>query len=101
VARLFQAAGFIVVVALISPFETVREYARELVGDEDFTLVHLHAPMTTLLARDPHGLYARGVSVPYEPPAAPSLAFDTSLETADAIVDKVLRRVLTRVASRQ
>jgi bifunctional enzyme CysN/CysC len=101
VARLFQTAGFIVVVALISPFEAVREYARGLVGDEAFTLVHLHAPMTTLLARDPHGLYARGVNVPYEPPAAPSLAFDTSLETADAIVDKVLRRVLTRVGSRQ
>lgn len=101
VARLFQTAGFIVVVALISPFEAVREYARGLVGDEAFTLVHLHAPMTTLLARDPHGLYARGVDVPYEPPAAPSLAFDTSVETADAIVDKVLRRVLTRVGSRQ
>jgi bifunctional enzyme CysN/CysC len=97
VARLFQAAGFVVVVALISPFEAAREYARELVGDESFTLVHLHAPMATLVARDPHGLYARGVNVPYETPASPALAFDTSVERADAIVDKVLRRVLARI----
>jgi bifunctional enzyme CysN/CysC len=97
VARLFQTAGFVVVVALISPYEAVREYARGLVGDEAFTLVHLHAPMPTLLARDPHGLYARGMNVPYEAPAAPSLAFDTSVETPDAIVDKVLRRVVARI----
>jgi bifunctional enzyme CysN/CysC len=97
VARLFQMAGFVVLVALISPFEIVREYARELAGDEAFTLVHLHAPMHTLLQRDPHGLYARGVNVPYEVPAAPSLSLDTSVEPPDAIVDKVLRRVLTRI----
>jgi bifunctional enzyme CysN/CysC len=97
VARLFQHAGFVVVVALISPFESVREYARELVGDDAFTLIHLHAPTATLLARDPHGLYARGIDVPYEAPVAPSLAFDTSVESPDAIVDAVMRRVLAHI----
>ncbi|HUE84640.1 MAG TPA: GTP-binding protein [Vicinamibacterales bacterium] len=97
VARLFQSAGLVVVVALASPFEAAREYARELVGDEAFTLVHLHAPMATLLTRDPHGLYSRGVSVPYEIPASPSMAFDTSLETPDAVVDKIVRRVLAKI----
>jgi bifunctional enzyme CysN/CysC len=97
VARLFQSAGFVVVVALISPFEAAREYARELIGDEAFTLVHLHAPLPTLLARDHHGLYTRGVDIPYEAPAAPALAFDTSLDTPDGIVGKVLRRVMTRI----
>jgi adenylylsulfate kinase-like enzyme len=66
-------------------------------GEAVFTLVHLHAPMPTLLARDPHGLYARGVNIPYEAPLSPSLAFDTSVETPDAIVDKVLRRILARI----
>ena len=97
VARLFQSAGLVVVVALISPFEAPRAYARELIGEDAFTLVYLHAPMPTLLARDPHGLYARGMTVPYEIPASPSLAFDTSVERPDAIVDKVLRRVMSRI----
>jgi adenylylsulfate kinase-like enzyme len=97
VARLFQSAGLVVVVALVSPFESAREYARGLVGDDAFTLVHLHAPMATLLTRDPHGLYTRGVSVPYEAPVSPSMAFDTSVETPDAIVDKIVRRVLAKM----
>jgi bifunctional enzyme CysN/CysC len=107
VAALFCTAGLTVIVALISPFHTVREHARDLVGDEHFTLVHLHAPMAHLQARDPHGLYARalkdpGVRVPgvnavYEIPVAPVLAFDTSTAPSDTIVNQVLQRVLSAV----
>lgn len=107
VARLFQSAGLIVVVALISPFDAAREYARQLVGKDAFTLGYLHAPMPTLLARDPHGLYGRalrndgvkisGVNAPYEVPTSPALTFDTSLKSADAIVDEIMHRVLSNI----
>jgi adenylyl-sulfate kinase len=43
VARLFQLAGLVVIVALVSPCSADWEYARTLVGDANFTLVHLEA----------------------------------------------------------
>ena len=97
VARLFQAAGLVVIVALISPFAAAREYARELVGDEAFTLVYLHAPLATLRTRDPHGLYERGLNAPYEAPITPTLSFDTSRHALESIVDEILRRVAARI----
>src|SRR2546427_6256421 len=42
VARLFRLAGFVVIVALVSPFDADREYARTLVGHENFTRSEEH-----------------------------------------------------------
>ena len=107
VAALFCAAGLTVIVALISPFDTVREHARELVGDDHFTLVHLRAPIEHLKARDPHGLYSRalrdpsvrvpGVNATYEAPAAPAFAFDTAQVPPESVVEQVLQRVLPAI----
>lgn len=107
VARLFQLAGLVVIVALVSPFAADREHARRLVGPADFTLVHLTAPAETLRQRDPHGLYRRagrdaavrvpGLNAPYEVPAAPDLAFDTAAEPPERVVGEILARVLAAI----
>jgi adenylylsulfate kinase-like enzyme len=107
VAALFCAAGLTVSVALISPFHAVREHARELVGDDHFTLVHLHAPIDHLQRRDPHGLYSRalrdpsvrvpGVNDAYEVPAAPAFTFDTARVPSEGVVEQVLHRVLPAI----
>ncbi len=107
VARLFQLAGLVVIVALVSPFDADREYARAVIGDEHFTLVHLHAPASVLRQRDPHGLYSRadrdpalsvpGLTAPYEPPRSAALDFDTSIEPVERIGGQVLERVLKKI----
>ncbi|OGL15584.1 MAG: adenylyl-sulfate kinase [Candidatus Rokubacteria bacterium RIFCSPLOWO2_12_FULL_71_22] len=107
VARLLQHAGLVVIVALVSPFVADRQYARALVGEEHFTLVHLHAPLEVLHRRDPHGLYARaarderihipGLNAPFELPGADCLAFDTSSVGVDGVCDEILRRVLKSI----
>jgi bifunctional enzyme CysN/CysC len=108
VARLFQRAGVVVIVALVSPFAADREYARALAGADGFTLIHLHAPLAVLRGRERHGLYATaerdpsvripGVNAPYEVPEQPTLRFDTGSvdigRVSDAIVDHVLGRIL-------
>ena len=108
VAHLFQRAGLVVIVALVSPFAADREYARTLVGSGEFTLVYLDAPMAVLRQRERHGLYATaerdasvqlpGLNARYEPPAADCLSFDTStLEpqaVSDAVAEHVLRLIL-------
>jgi adenylylsulfate kinase len=39
-----------------------------------FAEVHVDTPLEVCMARDPKGLYARGMRIPYEPPVAPELA---------------------------
>jgi bifunctional enzyme CysN/CysC len=107
VARLFRLAGLVVIVALVSPFNEDREYARELIGDQDFTLVHLRAPLEVLQKRDPHGLYARatrdpdmkvpGLTSPFEPPETGALVFDTATGSVEEIGNQIISRVLQRI----
>ena len=107
VARLFQLAGLVAIVALVSPFRTDRAYARALIGDQDFTLVHLQAPLEVLRQRDPHDLYARalrgepvsvsGLNSPYESPDEGSFAFDTAAESVESVGDHILESVLARI----
>ena len=88
VARLFNEAGTIVLVAVISPFREDRERAREIVGADRFVEIYLSTPLETCEARDEKGLYRRartgeideftGISSPYERPENPSLTLDTS-----------------------
>jgi len=108
VARMLQLAGLVVIVALVSPFIADRQYARALVGDEQFTLVHLHAPEEVLRRRDPHGLYVRaarneeiripGLNAVFEAPEADCLSYDTSTSDVDAVCEEILRRVLKSIS---
>lgn len=101
VARLFADAGFVALVALISPFAAGRDQARRLHTDAGlaFFEVFVDTPVDRCAARDPKGLYrdARtgslesmtGVSAPYEPPEHPDLVVG-----GDLSVDASARRVL-------
>lgn len=107
VARLFAQAGFLVIVALISPLRTHRDLARKVVGD-DFHEIHIQADIDACRRRDPKGLYARadagkiggftGVSAPYEDPASPDLALDTVALSPSEAVDRLVDFVETHAA---
>jgi len=93
--------GQIAIVALISPYRSAREQARELILSEyPFMEVHVDCPLDVLRARDPKGLYRKaaagevgqftGVSDPYEPPTAPELRIDSSRTSVEDAVDHIL-----------
>jgi bifunctional enzyme CysN/CysC len=99
VARLFADNGFIVMVALISPFQVDRAGARDIVGS-GFHEVYLKADLATCRRRDPKGLYAKakageisgftGIAAPYETPEAPTLVIDTAIESQERSVVKLI-----------
>ena len=101
VARLFNCAGSIAIVALISPLQSYRAQARCIIGEENMVEVHVAAPLTVCEARDPKGLYQRarlgdipeftGVSAPYEAPQKPDLVLDTSILSIRECLDRLLR----------
>lgn len=93
VARLMADAGFIVIVALISPFREDRARARALFEEGRFFEIHIDTALSVAEARDPKGLYRRarqgllpaftGISSPYEAPLAPALRIDTAQVSAE------------------
>ena len=93
VAKLFADAGFITLVAFISPYRRDRDAARGTIGDRFFE-VFVNADLATCESRDPKGLYARarrgdlpgftGVDDLYEIPLTPSMVIDTMHRDIDA-----------------
>jgi len=107
VARLFGDSGFIVIVALISPFAEDRARARQIVGRGDrldFVEVYLDAGVEVCEQRDAKGLYRKarlgqiadftGVSATYEAPTHPDLLLGTGSQT----VEESLRLLHERVS---
>ncbi len=87
VARLMADAGLVVLVALISPRESDRILARQVIGTA-FHEIHVAADLATCEARDPKGLYAAaragkiqgftGIDAPYDVPRSAALVIDTA-----------------------
>jgi len=100
VARLFNEAGIIVLSAFISPLESDRNQARELIGVENFIEIFVHCPLHICEKRDVKGLYAKarkgllpnftGIDAPFENPRQPDLTISTEAEAPAASLKKLL-----------
>ena len=103
VARLFNDAGTVVLVPVISPFREDRERARQTIGANRFVEIFLNTPLDVCEARDTKGLYRKarageieeftGITSPYETPENPALTLDTSLRSIDECVEEVLAMI--------
>jgi len=101
VAKLFCDAGLIVITAFISPYASVREMARKIIGEDNFIEVYLECPIEVCEARDPRGLYKKartgeiedftGVSAPYDIPQNPELKIPTHKLSVDESINAIIR----------
>lgn len=105
-ARLFNDAGMIVLVAAISPFREGRDAARALLAPGRFVEVHVDTPLEVAERRDVKGLYKRaragqlpnftGIDSPYEVPVRPEVHIDYAFESAEDAADEVFRALVTK-----
>lgn len=108
VTRLFIDSGIITIAAFISPEESMRKMAAEIIGKESFKEIYISTPIEECERRDIKGLYAKarsgeiknftGIDSPFEPPVSPVLSIDTSIFTVSESVDKLLEMVLQIVS---
>jgi bifunctional enzyme CysN/CysC len=101
-AKVLVDAGLIVLVAVISPFETDRQRAKSLFEEGEFLEVFIDTPVEVCVARDPKGLYKKaskgeipnftGVGQGYETPKNPDLHLKGDAEL-DENVEKVLKHL--------
>ena len=59
VAKLFCETGVIVITSFISPTDFSRKQARDIIGDNDFILLYVNAPIEVCEQRDVKGLYKK------------------------------------------
>ncbi len=102
VSKLLAKHGVAVLVSLVSPYRSVRDYARKLIGD--FVEVYVKCSLETCIKRDPKGLYKRalageikdmtGIQDPYEEPLNPEVVVDTERQSLEECVDTVYRKLV-------
>src|SRR5690625_5065 len=99
--------GLVVLCTFISPQEEMREEAKRIIGEDDFHLIFVDAPIDLCIERDPKGLYAKairgeideftGISAPFDPPSRPDLVIDTAQhtmeESSQILFDYILKNI--------
>lgn len=110
VSSLFADAGFIILVAAISPYKEVRDLAKTIIGEERYFEVYVQADLELCKARDSKGLYKKadsgvienftGISDVYEVPVKPHLIIDTGMfdieKSSKMIVELILENCLIK-----
>jgi len=104
VAHLMVDAGLIVLVCVISPFQSERRFARSLFGEGEFLEVFVDTTLEECERRDPKGLYRKarageifnftGIDSPYEAPEHAELHLLTAGLRAEQLAEQVVEQLL-------
>lgn len=107
VAKLFVQNGAVVICCFVSPTIAIREQARSIIGESDFSEIFVDTPLEECERRDVKGLYAKaragevknftGISAPFEPPPSPALRLTTEGRTADKAAETLFQYLLPRI----
>ncbi len=106
VSKLLARNGVIAIVALISPYRTSRESARQVIGTGRFVEVYVKASLAVCEMSDPKGLYAKarkgeitnmtGIQDPYEEPTDADIVVETEKGSPDASASMVIQELQRR-----
>jgi adenylyl-sulfate kinase len=98
VAKLITRCGAVAVTCAISPYKSIRQEARQEIGD--FIEVFVDCDLDKCIERDVKGLYKKalsgeiknftGISDPYEKPDNPEVTVNTSSETIEQSLQKIV-----------
>jgi adenylyl-sulfate kinase len=91
-AMLLNRNGVYVAAAFVSPYGSIRQEAREIIGPS-FVEVFVNCPLSVCRERDPKGLYKKaaqgsisgmtGVDDPYEAPEKADLVLETGIQSVE------------------
>jgi len=107
-SKLFASAGMVTICSLISPTASIRQMAKEIIGEADYYEVYVNCPIEVCEQRDVKGLYAKarageikyftGIDSPFEGPEHPSLELRTDLEDIQESQQKLLQAIIPRIS---
>ncbi len=104
VAKLFAQCGVVTICSLISPTQSIRQMASEIIGDDNYFEVYIDCPLEVCEQRDVKGLYAKarqgeikeftGISSPFEAPENPDLRLRTDQESIEVCHQQLVEKIL-------
>jgi len=105
IAKLYLNSGIITICSFISPTIEIRNFARTIIGAENFMEIYINTPLEICEARDVKGLYKKarageikgftGIDSPYEAPQNP----DIEILTAKLTVEESSQQILDKINS--
>jgi adenylylsulfate kinase len=106
VAKLYLNSGIITINSFISPTIEIREYAKAIIGADDFIEIYINAPLAVCESRDVKGLYQKarrgeiknftGIDAPYEAPIHPTIEIRSDMMTVEEAVNLIYESVAIR-----
>ena len=107
IAKLLLAQGITVILAVIAPYQKLRDNLKELIGAENLYTVFVDCPVEVCIQRDPKKNYRKayygqlknytGIGDAYEIPENPDLIIRTHLESREESLKKLLEFIGKRV----
>ncbi len=105
VAKIMLAAGQIVLVSAISPFQADRQLVRNAVSKGEFIEVYMNAGLSVCEQRDPKQLYQKarlglikkftGIDSAYEAPQNPDITIDSAKLSLTEACESVITTLIT------
>ncbi len=101
-AKILIDANIIPIVSTISPNNESRQYAREIIGKENLSLVYLSTPLKVCIERDPKNLYSNknkkiknipGLHTNYDVPLDADITLDTSTVSKQKATKEILNEL--------
>ena len=106
-AKFLLQQGHVVMCSFISPLESQREKAREIIGGQDFTLIYTKASVNLCEERDPKNLYQKarrgeikyftGISSPFDEPREADLTLCTETKSVDECSHQLVQFCLEKI----
>ena len=103
VSKLFVNCGIITLNCFVSPTNSIRNTAREIIGEDDFLEVFVNTPFEVCEQRDVKGLYQKarrgeiknftGLDAPFEQPQHPFI----EVQTADMTIEQSAQQVVEAI----
>jgi len=107
VSKLFVQSGIICLNSFITPKESFRALAREIIGAENLLEIYIEASFETCMKRDVKGLYKKvaegkvanftGKGSDFEPPVNPALTINTETTSLEESLDILSAFVLGQI----
>tara|TARA_R110002020_G_scaffold40140_6_gene118863 strand:+ start:1189 stop:1785 length:597 start_codon:yes stop_codon:yes gene_type:complete len=106
IGKLFTDAGVVTLTAFITPKQSDREKAKEILGS-NYVEVFVNCPLEICEKRDVKGLYAKarkgeienftGISAPFESPLNPDIEIFTSEQSVEECVSEIWNHIKNKI----
>lgn len=107
IAKLYLNSGVIAICSFISPTIKIRDYAKSIIGYEDFIEIFINTSLEICEERDVKGLYKKarkgeiknftGIDAPYEVPVNANLIVKTTQQTVEESVEEIYLHILEQI----